>query len=422
MKNRLFRKEAIEAKQVKWAGDIILTRPISFTFLTIVGFGISICIIIFLIFGSFTKRSTVQGQLIPINGLVKVYALESGIISEKKVSEGQKVEQGDILYIISNVRYAPQGDVQKAIKEQIIIREKSLQDEKNKYNAIHINERDELKSKILSLRNDISKIVDLIKSQEQRIILSQNTLQRYQDLLTQDYISKDQFQQKKEELLDQKSKLQNLEREKISISSQLESFEIKSKVLKNKQTNDLSQLDRQIATTQQELTEIQAKQKIVIRASEAGIATAVSAEVGQQVDTSKPMLSIIPEQTLLIAQLYVPSNAIGFIKQGDNVLLRYQGYPYQKFGHATGTVSSISKTSLSSRELNSIGDLGWANIRNPNDPIYVVKVLLKQQAIEAYGKQQRLQVGMLLEADILQEKRRLYEWALDPLYSITGKL
>lgn len=422
MKNRLFRKEAIEAKQVKWVGDIILTRPISFTFLTIVGFGISICIIIFLIFGSFTKRSTVQGQLTPINGLVKVYALESGIISEKKVSEGQKVEQGDILYVISNVRYAPQGDVQKAIKEQIIIREKSLQDEKNKYNAIHINERDELKSKILSLRNDISKIVDLIKSQEQRIILSQNTLQRYQDLLTQDYISKDQFQQKKEELLDQKSKLQNLEREKISISSQLESFEIRFKVLKNKQTNDLSQLDRQIATTQQELTEIQAKQKIVIRASEAGIATAVSAEVGQQVDTSKPMLSIIPEHTLLIAQLYVPSNAIGFIKQGDNVLLRYQGYPYQKFGHATGTVNSISKTSLSSRELNSIGDLGWANIRNPNDPIYVVKVLLKQQAIEAYGKQQRLQVGMLLEADILQEKRRLYEWALDPLYSITGKL
>lgn len=126
MKNRLFRKEAIEAKQVKWVGDIILTRPISFTFLTIVGFGISICIIIFLIFGSFTKRSTVQGQLTPINGLVKVYALESGIISEKKVSEGQKVEQGDILYVISNVRYAPQGDVQKAIKEQIIIREKSL--------------------------------------------------------------------------------------------------------------------------------------------------------------------------------------------------------------------------------------------------------------------------------------------------------
>ncbi len=348
--------------------------------------------------------------------------MESGIISEKKVSEGQKVEQGDILYVISNVRYAPQGDVQKAIKEQIIIREKSLQDEKNKYNAIHINERDELKSKILSLRNDISKIVDLIKSQEQRIILSQNTLQRYQDLLTQDYISKDQFQQKKEEFLDQKSKLQNLEREKISISSQLESFEIKFKVLKNKQTNDLSQLDRQIATTQQELTEIQAKQKIVIRASEAGIATAVSAEVGQQVDTSKPMLSIIPEHTLLIAQLYVPSNAIGFIKQGDNVLLRYQGYPYQKFGHATGTVSSISKTSLSSRELNSIGDLGSANIRTQNDPIYVVKVLLKQQAIEAYGKQQHLQVGMLLEADILQEKRRLYEWALDPLYSITGKL
>lgn len=39
----------------------------------------------------------------------------------------------------------------------------------------------------------------------------------------------------------------------------------------------------------------------------------------------------------------------------------------------------------------------------------------------AYGKPQLLQSGMLLDADILQESRRLYEWVLEPLYSLTGK-
>jgi membrane fusion protein len=29
---------------------------------------------------------------------------------------------------------------------------------------------------------------------------------------------------------------------------------------------------------------------------------------------------------------------------------------------------------------------------------------------------------MLLDADILQEKRRLYEWVLEPLYTLSGKL
>ena len=40
----------------------------------------------------------------------------------------------------------------------------------------------------------------------------------------------------------------------------------------------------------------------------------------------------------------------------------------------------------------------------------------------AYGNAQPLQAGMVVEADVLQEKRKLYEWVLEPLYSLTGKL
>jgi len=32
-----------------------------------------------------------------------------------------------------------------------------------------------------------------------------------------------------------------------------------------------------------------------------------------------------------------------------------------------------------------------------------------------------LQAGMQLEADVELETRRLYEWVLDPLYTLTGK-
>ncbi|HCU85527.1 MAG TPA: secretion protein HlyD, partial [Methylophilus sp.] len=30
--------------------------------------------------------------------------------------------------------------------------------------------------------------------------------------------------------------------------------------------------------------------------------------------------------------------------------------------------------------------------------------------------------GMLLDADVMLERRRLYEWVLEPLISLTGKL
>jgi membrane fusion protein len=51
-----------------------------------------------------------------------------------------------------------------------------------------------------------------------------------------------------------------------------------------------------------------------------------------------------------------------------------------------------------------------------------VTVRLAQQAITAYGKPEQLKPGMLLEADVLGEKRRLIEWVFEPLYSLKGKV
>ncbi len=56
------------------------------------------------------------------------------------------------------------------------------------------------------------------------------------------------------------------------------------------------------------------------------------------------------------------------------------------------------------------------------EQLYRLRVTLDDQAVTAYGQPRPLQSGMLLDADILQDTRRLYEWVLEPLYSLTGKL
>jgi membrane fusion protein len=121
---------------------------------------------------------------------------------------------------------------------------------------------------------------------------------------------------------------------------------------------------------------------------------------------------------VLQAHLYAPSRAIGFIRPADHVLLRYQAFPYQKFGHAQGVVASVSRTALSASELAGAPTGAAAN----GEPLYRITVILARPTITAYGKPQPLQAGMLVDADILQEKRKLYEWVLEPLYSLTGKL
>ena len=133
------------------------------------------------------------------------------------------------------------------------------------------------------------------------------------------------------------------------------------------------------------------------------------AEPGQAVQAGQPLLSLLPRGARLQAQLQVPSRAIGFIRPGDRVQLRYQAYPYQKFGHQAGRVLRISRSTVASAPGAAMAE-----------PQYRVLVELERQGVIAYGRAEALRPGMLLEADILGERRRLYEWLLEPLYSLRG--
>ena len=63
-----------------------------------------------------------------------------------------------------------------------------------------------------------------------------------------------------------------------------------------------------------------------------------------------------------------------------------------------------------------------ANSDSTKEPMYRVTIELDRQYIKAYGDAVPLRAGMLLEADIMIDKRKLYEWIVEPIYSITGKI
>ena len=138
------------------------------------------------------------------------------------------------------------------------------------------------------------------------------------------------------------------------------------------------------------------------------------------ISASVPMLTIVPKGVALEAQLFGPSSAVGFIRAGQRVLLRYQAYPYQKFGQYEGTVASVSRSAISPAEL-SQQLAGLTSLYGANVPVYRITVTLGSQNVRAYGEAVPLQPGMQLEADIMMERRRLIEWVLDPLFTLTGR-
>ena len=143
---------------------------------------------------------------------------------------------------------------------------------------------------------------------------------------------------------------------------------------------------------------------------------------GAKADTGAPLLSIVPPTMQLEAHLYGPSRAVGFVRPGQRVLLRYQAYPYQRFGHYEGVIASVSRAALSPGELPpQLAGLTSLTGSAGAEPIYRITVTLASQSVTAYGEQVPLQAGMTLEADVALERRRLFEWMLDPLYTVTGR-
>lgn len=417
----LFRPAAVNARQVQWLGDIILIRPLSFTLLAGGALGVAALLVVLLCVGTYTKRSTVGGQLVPDRGLVKVYASQPGIVLEKRVREGQQVHQGEVLFVISGERNSSaQSDIQAAISRKVALREQSLRTELEKTRQLQNEERLSLERKITGLESELLKIEGQLDGQRSRVALAEETVRRSEDLLAKSFVSKEQLQQKQADLIDQRSRLQALERDRLSGKRELVTQQGLRDSAPLRDQNLLAQIGRQLTSTGEELTESEAKRRLVVTAPEDGIATAVAVETGQAVDGARPLVSVVPNGALMQANLYAPSSAIGFVQSGDTVLLRYQAYPYQKFGHARGRVVSVSKTALPPNELSG---LGWVAANGAgSSPLYLVTVQLERQSVTAYGKQQAIQAGMLLDADVLQDTRRLYEWVLEPLFSMTGHL
>ena len=145
--------------------------------------------------------------------------------------------------------------------------------------------------------------------------------------------------------------------------------------------------------------------------------TAVTAEVGQAVDTRRPLAAIVPDGATLLVELLAPSRAVGFVTPGDAGLIRLAAYPYQTFGQQRGVVQTVTRSALPQWQMDDV-----AAAQSDKEPMYRITVSLETPARGPQGQTLALRPGMRLEADLLQQTRPLYQWAFDPAYRLSGKL
>lgn len=414
MRKDLFRREALDFNREKSFGDVILTRPLSFSLLTFFAVFFAMAIVVFAFCAQYTRKAHVVGYLAPDKGLIKVYAPQAGTLIEKKIKEGQQVKQGDALFVLSTERSSRDAaETQAAAIAKLQERRASLANELTKQGTIDNIQTRAASDRMHGMKAELAQLRDEIGIQQQRVASAQGNLARFRTLMNSQFVSAAQTQQKNEELLEQKARLQTLLRSRTALERDLNSLrhEINSGDLRA--SNQRGVIERDITALEQELAEHEARRIIVITAPADGTVTAILAERGQSTQPQSALLSILPYGAMLEAQLLVPSRAIGFIAAHQQVAVRYQAFPYQRFGSYRGRITEVAKTLIVPNE----SQLPVAI----NEAVYRVTVALDAQSVSAYSRDIPLQAGMLLDADIWLDRRRIIDWVFDPLLTVAKK-
>lgn len=418
MSHDLFRKEVMEANRGSWLGGISLAQPIRLWILTAVSVLTAAVVISFVVFGTYTRRSSVTGQLVPIQGLATVLAPVTGVVSQLTIPEGERVEAGQALAVLTVPRATQRsGNTQQALEQHLQQRQDGLFSVREAQQQQLHAQTNGLREQLVTARRELTQTESEVATRQGQIRIASETLGRLRQLEGGQYVSVLQIKQQESTVLEYTSQRQALERQAISTRRVIAQLEQALQELPGqKQVTEAGYLS-ELAQLEQERVQTEVSGALVVTAPMGGVMATRIVKAGQAVQAGQPLLSLLPGEGELEAELLVPSRAIGFIAPGDSVLLRYQAFPYQKFGHHEGRVASISRSALNSGELGTL--IGNAE---KSEPFYRVTVALNQQTVMAYGQPESLKPGMVLDAEVLGENRRLIEWIFEPLYSLKGKV
>lgn len=419
-----FRPEALQGQQQAWLGNIQLMRPVSLGYLTVAAVLVVAAVVTFLSLGHYTRRMTVSGVLAPDRGVLRLLPQQTGTVIESHVVEGQTVQRGDILFVLDVAQSSEVGDTQVAVAGSLGVRERSLKESGRQNQVLLETQRAGLERQRADLVRESTQIDAEADLQSQRLALTQAALTRLESLRADSFISQAQVQTKAEELLAVRAQQQALARQQAVKQREISTLDAQLRELPLHAQTRQGEIDRGLAEVAQAAAENASRRRAVVRAPEAGVIGAVTVQVGQNASPTMAMASLVPEQAKLQAQLYAPSSAVGFIRRNQAVRLRYQAFPYQKFGHYNGQVLQVSRTPLQPSELAGLPlrMTGIGSFTTTNEPLYRVIVALDAQSVQAYGEAQALVPGMQLDADVLLDSRRLIEWIFEPLISVVGRV
>jgi membrane fusion protein len=405
----LFRREVVDFQrtQRQW-GEVALLQPVSTT-VTVWAISAAVALIVaFLFVAPYARKETVAGYLAPTAGTARIHAPQNGVVSAVHVQEGQLVGEGQPLISVVTPQVAADGqDVNAAMlaalerHRDVLARQIEAEADRTR------SERARISALIGGIEAEAAHIEGQIATQRERIAVMEGLVAAAARLNPRGYVSDLEYRRREAALLEQRQTLDALGQQRAARRNLATEQRFALEQLPITAADRIRVLQGELSAVEQRLAEIGGRRAYVIRAPVAGRVSTLQATVGRPADPRQLQLTIVPEGSVLQAELLVPTRAAGFVRAGQRVRILYDAFPYQNFGTHGGRVVKVSRTVLTPGDIAAPLEL--------REPAYRVTAELDRPDVDAHGERIPLQPDMLLRADVILDSRTLMAWLMNPL-------
>lgn len=379
---------------------------------------------------------TAQGKLITTNPNLVVQPLETSVIRDIRVKAGDRVDRGDVLAILDPT--FSQADLDQ-LRSRLAGFDASIGRVRAELDGVDYvieesaNADQALQRKVFLQRRTAYDLQ--IQNYDAQIASAQANLKTAQDeelVLTQRLDTMQSIEAMRNVLMAKEvgSRLNFLLSRDARLEVESNLARVRGAIVDNMHRLDKARADQKVfaaefrRTAYQELVETLPKrngaaeelkkaelrrQLIVLHApADAVVLEIANRTVGSVIREAETLFVLVPRGETLRAEVNVEGRDIGQVAVGQTVRIKFDAFPFQKFGTGTGEVAVISQDSFSP-------DAKAEGARRPSAPYYRVLIDLRNTHLRLPPERLQLMPGMAVTAEMKVGKRRVISYFLYPL-------
>ncbi len=411
----LFRPEVFESKRLQRFGRTVPLYAHHSLPITLVLLFFLLVAAVWMVTGNYAKTQIVEGWVVPNGAMARIQPLQPGMLASIDVSEGQSVRQGQRLATVQLQSGNSATDDPAGQSLGLLQRQNSEVDAQAElFRASNREDEARLRASAREMSERLNTMAQQIAIQQKRVDSARKSFEIISQAERERAINRIDFENQRRAYLGEQAQLQQLASDRAALRAQYVQTTADLRQLPIKLNQHLADLRGNTLELEKQRLLIERDRSIVLTAPFNGVVGVLQAKPGQTLAPQQPVMQILGADTVLEAELYAPTRAIGFARVGQEVRLMYDAFPYEQFGTFKGTITEISRSALSPQEITAPLKLEGASYR--------IRIRLDQQAVRAFGKYYPVQPGMTLKANVILERQSFLQWLLEPVNAVRNRM